>query len=136
MGELWSVCGRDVAIIINGTDFLQAERAELRKTSELHGIRACFCSDDAARVRGRSEYKLNLRGLRLKAPFENLNIYDLDDFEVRIRIDDTWFELSGCMWDDFTATADQTKFREYISITALTMHTTRNEQTGGIHEGT
>ena len=52
-------------------------------------------------------------------PFENLSFADLDNFTVRAVLDNRAVVLSGCMWDDFIAAADQKSFREHISAVAL-----------------
>lgn len=129
MEERTVLCGRDVCIYINGQRLLQAESAELRKRSDLHRVRACFCSGDVAHVEGRREYKLNLVGVRFCRPFENCNFYDLDNFTVELELDGLRMILEGCMFDDFRAAADKELFREHISITALNM-TTEAENEG------
>lgn len=127
MDDNRTLCGRDVFISINGRRLLQAESAELRKTSELHRIRSCFCNDNTALIEGKREYKLCLTGIRFEAPFENCNFYDLDHFTVRISFGDVLIRLEGCLWDDFRAVADKEKFREHISISALRMITEEQE---------
>ena len=129
MNRIRALCGRDVVISINGRKLLQAESAELRNISEMHRIRSCFCSDDVAYVAGKSEYKLNLVGLKFRQPFENCNFYDLDDFTVTIELDGTNITLEGCVWDDFKAVAKPESFREHISIIALRMRT--EDEVGG-----
>ena len=125
------ICGRDAAVYINGRKLLQAEKAELRRTAELHRVRSCFCSGDVAHIEGRSEYKLSLISVSFLRPFENCNYYDLDNFSVRVVFGDDAFALEGCMWDDFLAAADREQFREHISISALTM---THETTEGAEE--
>lgn len=129
MDRVKVLCGKDVIISINGRRLLQAESAELRNVSEMHRIRTCFCSDDAAHVYGRREYKLNLVGVRFRQPFENCNFYDLDNFTVTIELDGLIITLDGCVWDDFRAVAKPESFREHISITALRMRT--EDEIGG-----
>ena len=114
--------GRDVAIAINWNPVLQAEKAELHRVSELHPIRSCFCSDDIAYIRSKCRYKLHMIGLRFRQPFENLSMADLDNFTVTVSLDGKCITLSGCMWDDFLAAADQKQFREHISAVALRMN--------------
>lgn len=123
MEERTALCARDVCIFINGHRLLQAESAELRKRSELHRVRACFCSGDVAHLEGRREYKLTLVGVRFLRPFENCNYYDLDNFTVVLELDRLRITLEGCMFDDFRAAAEKELFREHISITALNMTT-------------
>ena len=84
MDDFRTLCGRDVSITINGRRLLQAESAELRKKTELHRVRSCFCSNDLALIEGKREYKLNLVGIRFEAPFENCNFFDLDQFTVKV----------------------------------------------------
>ncbi len=130
MNEQAALCGRDVNISINGQPLLQAEMAELRKRSEIHRVRSCFCGADAAHLEGKREYKLNLVGVRFRRPFENCNYYDLDHFTVVLWMDGLRITLEGCLFDDFKVLADKERFREHISITALRM--TVEEE----HEGT
>lgn len=119
MEEKDIVCGRDVDIIIDGKRLLQAERAELRRTAELHRVRSCFCSEDRAHIECGRGYKLNLTGVRFRRPFENCNFYDLDNFTVRVELDGEAVVLEGCVWDDHLWTADKNQMREHISIVAL-----------------
>ena len=128
LAERELVCGRDVLIVIDGRRLLQAEKAELRRISELHRVRSCFCSEDVAHIEGRPEYKLNLTGVRFRQPFTNYNFYDLDNFTVSFQLDGEAFLLHGCMWDDFRWVTDKAEFREHISIAALKMRReTHNE---------
>ncbi len=119
MEEERALSGRDVAVYINNRQLLQAQTAELHQSVALHRIRSCFHSEDIAHIAGQPEYKLNLTGVRMKAPFENCNFYDLDHFTVRICLDNFQLLLEGCRWDDFRAVARPEQFREHISITAL-----------------
>lgn len=121
--EIEVISGRDVNISIDNKQFLQAESAEIRTLSDIHNVRACFCNDDIAHVKGRKEYKVTFTGLKFKQPFENCNFYDLDNFTMVIAYDNMTITLKGCMWSDFLAAADKSKFREKVSITALTMDT-------------
>ncbi len=123
MDDFRTLCGRDVSITINGRRLLQAESAELRKKTELHRVRSCFCSNDLALIEGKREYKLNLVGIRFEAPFENCNFFDLDQFTVKVVFGNIEVTLEGCLWDDFKAAADKERFREHISISALRMRT-------------
>lgn len=121
MDEKELVCGRDVVITIDGKKLLQAEKAELRRRSELHRVRCCFSSEDAAHIENRAEYKLNLTGVRFRQPFENCNFYDLDNFAAVVQIGSETIYLDGCEWDDYRWMADRSQFREHISIAALRM---------------
>lgn len=121
MSEIRTVCGRDAVIYIDGKKLLQAQSAELRQIADIHRVRECFCSDDKAHIRKRSEYKLNLVGLRFLRPFENCNFADLDGFESVLELDNTVYKLGGCMWDDYTFAVNRENMKEHISITALTL---------------
>ncbi len=121
MEEMTALCGRDVVIYINGKKLLQAESAQLRRSTTLHRVRTCFYSGDVAHLAGRREYKLNLIGVRFRQPFENCNFYDLDQFVTELSIDGECVRLEGCMWDDFNAVANKESFREHISIVATDM---------------
>ncbi len=102
---------------------MQAENIEIRKKSEIHRVRSCFRNDDAAQIHGHCTYKAVMTGLRFKSPFENCNFADLDNFTLRVAIDNMVYILKGCLWDDFYAAADKRQFREHISVTALIMET-------------
>ncbi len=121
MEEKELVCGRDVVIFIDGKKLLQAEKAELRRRSELHRVRCCFSSEDAAHIESRAEYKLNLTGVRFRQPFENCNFFDLDNFAVSVQLGKEAIRLEGCEWDDYRWMTDRAQFREHISIAALRM---------------
>ena len=121
MEEERALCGRDAVIYINGHQLLQAQTAELRQKVELHPVRTCFHSEDAAHIPKQYRYVLHLTGIRLKSPFENCNFYDLDYFTVRLCWGDVDLRLEGCCWDDFQAVVRPEQFREHISITALRM---------------
>lgn len=121
MNEVYSISGRDVRIFIDGKEIITAEKAEVRKTSEIYSVRSCFCSEDKALIRKKSRYKANIMGLKLKSPFENNNFADMDNFEMQMKFDSITLKLHGCMWDDFLAAADMKKFCEHISVIALKM---------------
>ncbi len=121
------ICGRDAVIYIDGKRLMQADKAEIRRSSQLHAVRTVFCSDDNAHVRIRKTYKATLEGLRFLKPFENLSFADLDNFTMTMEIDGKTIRLSGCMWDDFLAAADKKLFRERISILAMNMETEEEE---------
>lgn len=123
------LCGRDVDITIDGRKLLQAEKAELKVTSELYRVRSCFCSEDKGYAERRREHKLSLTGVRFRQPFENCNFYDLDNFTVTLQLDGQTITLEGCMWEDYMWTAEKERFREHISIIALRMR--REEQNEG-----
>ncbi len=126
-----TLCGRDVCIAINGRQLLQAESAQLWQSAEVHRVRTCFFNGDVAHLEGKTEYKLNLVGVRFRRPFENCNFYDLDQFSVELVMDGLKMTLGGCRWDDFRAVADPDKFREHISIVALTMNTEEQNEGNG-----
>ncbi len=119
MEERKALCGRDAVISVDGKKLLQAEKAELRAVKEIHRVRSCFQSEDAAHAQGKRTYKLNLTGVRFRSPFENCNFYDMDNFTTELEIDGEKIILEGCMWDELSALADREKLREHISITAL-----------------
>ncbi len=119
--ELTAVCGRDVRICINGSPFLQAEKAEIRQSVRLHPIRSCFCNEDMAVVKTASGYKAVLTNLCFLRPFENCNFHDLDNFTVTLQWDDQQISLLHCFWNEFALTADKERFRESITLTALQM---------------
>lgn len=121
--EIEVISGRDVNISIDSRQLLQAESVEIQALSNIHNVRACFCNDDVAHIKGKREYKVTFTGLKFKQPFENCNFYDLDNFTVVIAYDNMRITLKGCMWNDFLVTANKAKFREKISITALTINT-------------
>ena len=121
------ICGRDVIITIDGRGFFQAEKIEIRRCGRIRQIRSCFRNDPAALVRDRTDYKLNLSGLRFRRPYENVFLGDWDNFELGVEIDGRRMIFSGCMWDDYTAAADKEKFREHISVIALRMETEEAE---------
>lgn len=121
------ICGRDAEIKIDGKAVLQAEKIEIRRSCELHAVRSVFVSEDIAHIRQKPCYKANLTGVRFRKPFENLCFADLDNFTLSAEIDGSIITLTGCMWDDFLAAADRTKFREHISVTALGMETEDEE---------
>lgn len=121
MEENTALSGRDVSILINGRPLLQAESVLLRSSTLLHSVRSCFNSSDIAHIKGKREYKLNLTGIRFRRPFENCNFCDLDNFTVEVVLEGLHLTLRNCLWDDFQAAADKNRFREHISITALTL---------------
>ncbi len=123
-----SVCGRDVTVTIDGKKLLQVRKAEVRKTAQLHRIRTCFSSEDVAVVRKNCRYKVFLEGIRFKKPFHNCNFADLDGFTLSFEADGSTILLSGCIWDDFLAAADQEQFSEHISATALNMTTIHQDK--------
>ncbi len=129
MNKAEVINGRDVRVIIDGKQFLQAENAEIYTVRDIHKVRTCFCNDDIAFVKGKRQYKLNLTGLRIKQPFKSLNLYDLDNFTVVIFYDNMKITLSGCIWSDIVSAADKEKYRERISIQALKMETEEVEKT-------
>ncbi len=117
------ISARNVQVKIDGAALFQAECLEIRRLCELHPVRAVFVSDDIAHIRKNSRYKANLSGLRFRQPYENISFADLDNFTLTAEIDGKRIILSSCMWDDFLAAADREKFRERISVTALSMET-------------
>lgn len=117
------ISARNVSIRIDGVLLLQAESLEIRRSCELHPVRSVFVSDDIAFIRRNRRIKINLVGLRFRQPFENMNFADLDDFTMTVETEGRRIVLSGCMWDDFLAAADKEKFRERISVIALSMET-------------
>lgn len=117
------ISARNVGIRIDGVLLLQAESLEIRRSCELHPVRSVFVSDDIAFIRRNRRIKINLVGLRFRQPFENMNFADLDDFTMTVETEGRRIVLSGCMWDDFLAAADKEKFRERISVIALSMET-------------
>ncbi len=121
MNEITALCGRDAVINIDGRHFMQAEKAELRCSRELHSVRSCFQSEDAALASGRTGYKLNLTGVRFRQPFENCNFYDMDNFTAELVLDGERTVLEGCRWDELSAVAEKDRLREHISILALRM---------------
>lgn len=121
MNDKTALCGRDVVIYIDGKRLMQAEKAELRYVRELHRVRSCFQGENAALASGRTEYKLNLTGVRFRAPFENCNFYDTDNFTAELELDGEKTVLEGCRWDELSALCEKEKLREHISILALKM---------------
>ena len=121
MNEKTALCGRDAVIYIDGKRFMQAEKAELRCSRELHRVRSCFQSGNAALAAGRTEYKLNLTGVRFRQPFENCNFFDMDNFTAELVLDGERTVLEGCRWDELSALAEKERLREHISILALRM---------------
>ena len=117
------ISARNVRIKIDGAALFQAESLEIRRLCELHPVRSVFVGDDIAHIRKNSRYKANLCGLRFRQPYENISFADLDNFTLTAELDGKRIILSGCMWDDFLAAADREKFRERISVTALSMET-------------
>lgn len=121
MQEIQTISGRDVRIFIDDRELFTAEKAEIRKLSEFHSVRSCFCSDDTAMIRQKSRFKANFQSLRLKNDNLNINFFDLDNFNMKLLFDGNMIKLSHCMWQDFAAVAELRKFCEYISVSALDM---------------
>ncbi len=124
------VSGNDVAIYIDGKKLIQAAEVQLKCTTELYPVRACFQSDDQAILKKKRTYKLNLMGVRFLRPFECCNFYDLDNFEVKLKIDGVSYTLKHCVWSDYRFGTEQKKFREFVSIVALNM--TEEDRNAGI----
>ena len=119
MNEKTALCGRDAVICIDGRKLMQAEKAELRCIRELHRVRSCFQSGNSALAAGKTEYKLNLTGVRFSSPFENCNYYDMDNFTAELVLDGESIVLEGCRWDELSVLVGKDRLREHISILAL-----------------
>lgn len=122
MQEINIINGRDINILIDGKILFQAESVEIRNTADIHKVRSCFKGDDIVHIKNKNEYKITLINLKFKKPFENCNFYDLDNFTVTVRYDDTRINFENCIWSDFLITTDKNKFRERVYITALKMN--------------
>ncbi len=122
------LCGRDVAVRIDGKQVFQVKRAEVKKSSEIHRIRSVFNSEDVGLVRTKVRYKVHLEGIRFRRPFTNFNFADLDNFTLSFEADGKRIVFRGCMWEDYLAAADSKSFSEHITVSALTMKTEDTEE--------
>ena len=126
MIEIYSdecICGRDIIVSIDEKKLLQAESVSIRKKADIHRVRSCFHSEDIAHIRNGTVYRVTLEGIRFMRPFQNCNFADLDNFTMSMEADGRKIILSGCLWDDFSAAADKSAFREHISAVALNIKT-------------
>lgn len=111
--------GSNARVYIGGMLFCTAKYFEIVTEQTLHEVYECFSSEPTAIVKGKKKYKATIESIAVKDMDNTLNFIALDDFTVKIVVDEKTIILDGCVWSSDNIKFEADSVIERLSFSAL-----------------